>query len=76
MITKSNAAIFFFSTDASLFSTEEPLYLPMSKLSFTTRHVVLSGSFCEAGLKKFDTAFSGKRQWQHNRRVTLPTSRR
>jgi hypothetical protein len=59
LFTKSNAAIFFLSVAAScVLFAKEPLYLPTSKLLFTTRHVILSGSFCEAGLKKFETAFS------------------
>jgi len=71
LITKSKAAIFCFPGVAScLVSTEEPLYLPTSKLSFTIRHVILSGSFCEAGLKKLETAFSV--QSEHN----LPTNTR
>ena len=35
-------------------------YLAIKSVSFTTRHVILSGSFLDAGVKKLETAFSAR----------------
>lgn len=53
--TKSNAATFLFAFVAPCVTVDTP-YRPTSRLSFTIRHIIFSGSFLDRGVKKFATA--------------------
>ncbi len=63
--SRSKAAIVCDSESSALVRdlSEPPVYLPIIRLLFTTLHDSLSGSFCEAGLKKLATALSKKDQY-------------
>lgn len=56
--SRSKAAIICGSEDFAVFRdiSSPSAYLPTIRLLFTILHDSLSGSFCEAGLKKFATA--------------------
>ena len=59
MLTRSNAAIFVFCGGGVFVVTATSgSNLPKRRLSLMIRHVILSGSFFDAGVKKLDTAFS------------------
>ena len=63
MLTRSKAAILRLSEGAPLVVTAVVgCRLAKSKLSFIIRHVILSGSFFDTGVKKLDTAFSEDRR--------------
>ncbi len=59
------------------YSPNPSAYLPIIRLLFTVLHDSLSGSFCEAGLKKLATALPSKDQYHsRNEPVVLTCSRR
>lgn len=71
--TKSNAAIFRLLTGGfpALLDTSGR-YLAQSRLSFTIRQLIFSGSFLEAGVKKLATAFSDRTLVNERDRHGLP----
>ena len=63
MLTRSKAAIFRLFDGAPLVvAAVVGWYLAKSRLSLIIRHVILSGSFFDTGVKKLDTAFSEDRR--------------
>jgi hypothetical protein len=56
-LTKSNAAILLLPVTADC--TVDAAYRPTSRLLFTMRQVIFSGSFFDTGVKKFATALPG-----------------
>ena len=62
MLTRSNAAIFVFCRGGVfVVAATSGSELPKRRLSLMIRHVILSGSFFDVGVKKLDTAFSKDR---------------
>lgn len=63
--SRSKAAIVCDREDSAVVRdlSDPSVYLPIIRLLFTTLHDSLSGSFCEAGLKKLATALSEKYQY-------------